>query len=76
MSKGIRHILSQRVPLERGHDYKETFSPVFMKHSFRIIRAHFDLELYQMDVKIAFLNGNIEKEICMVQPESFKLKVS
>ena len=25
-----------------------------------------------MDVKIAFLNGNIEKEICMVQPKSFK----
>ena len=50
-----------------------------MKHSFRIIMAlvaHFDLELYQMDVKIAFLNGSIEKEICMAQPESFKVKVS
>ena len=38
--------------------------------------AHFDMELYQMDVKIAFLNGSIEEEICMVQPESFKLKIS
>ena len=50
-----------------------------MKHSFRFIMslvAHFDLELYQMDVKIAFLNGSIEKEICMEQPESFKVKVS
>ena len=38
--------------------------------------AHFDLELYQMDVKIAFLIGSIEEEICMVQAESFKVKVS
>ena len=38
--------------------------------------TYFDLELYQMDVKIVFLNGSIKKEICMVQPESFKVKVS
>ena len=52
-----------------GIDYKETFSPFFMKDSFRIIIelvAHFDLELHQMDVMIAFLNGGIEKEIYMV----------
>ena len=30
--------------------------------------AHFDLELYQIDVKIAFFNGSIEEEICIVQP--------
>jgi len=29
-----------------------------------------------MDVTIAFLNGSIEEEICMVQAESFKVKVS
>ena len=33
--------------------------------------AHFDLELHQMDVKTAFLNGNIEETIYMVQPENF-----
>ena len=33
--------------------------------------AHFDLELHQMDVKIAFLNGDIEETIYMVQPENF-----
>ena len=38
--------------------------------------AHFDLELYQMNVKIAFLNGSIDEEIRMVQPESFKAKGS
>jgi len=52
-------------------DYKENFSPVFSKDSFRTIMtlvAHYDLELHQMDVKIAFLNGNIEETIYMVQP--------
>ena len=38
------------------------------------LMAHFDLELYQMDVKTAFLNGNIEEEIYMVQPYSFEVK--
>ena len=54
---------------KEGIDYKETFSPVSSKDSFRIIMAlvaHFDLELHQMDVKTAFLNGNIEETIYMV----------
>ncbi|KAK7341990.1 hypothetical protein VNO80_24931 [Phaseolus coccineus] len=55
-------------------DYKETFSPVSSKDSFRIIMAliaHFDLELHQMDVKTAFLNGDIDETIYMLQPENF-----
>jgi len=59
---------------KEGIDYKETFSPVSSKDSFRIIMAlvaHFDLELHQMDVKTAFLNGDIEETIYMVQPEHF-----
>ena len=35
--------------------------------------AHYDLEIYQMDVKIVFLNGDIEETIYMVQPENFVL---
>ena len=45
-----------------------------MKNTCRIIIelvAHFDLELHQMDVKIAFLNGDIEETIYMVQLEKF-----
>ena len=58
-------------------DYKETFSPVSKKDSLRIIMslvAQYDLELHQMDVKIAFLNGDIEEEIYMDQPEGFSME--
>ncbi|RDY04608.1 hypothetical protein CR513_11656, partial [Mucuna pruriens] len=55
-------------------DYKETFSPISSKDSFRTIMtllAHFDLELYHMDVKTVFLNGDIDETIYMVQPKNF-----
>ena len=57
-----------------GIDYNETFSPVSCKDSFRIIMAlvaHFDLELHQMDVKAAFLNGDLEEIVYMKQPKGF-----
>ena len=38
------------------------------------IVAHMDLELYQMDVKIAFLNGELDEEIYMDQPLCFESK--
>ena len=42
-----------------GIDYGETFSPIAMLKSIRImlvIAAHYDYEIWQMDVKTAFLN--------------------
>ena len=43
----------------QGIDYDETFSPVAMVKSIRIllaITAHYDYEIWQMDVKTAFHN--------------------
>ena len=57
-----------------GIDYTETFSPISKKVSLRIIMAlvaHFDFDLHQMDVKTTFLNGNLEEEVYMKQPEGF-----
>ncbi|CAD5191962.1 unnamed protein product, partial [Musa acuminata subsp. malaccensis] len=59
---------------KEGIDYNKTFSPVSKKDSLRIIMtlvAHYDLELHQMDVKTAFLNGDLDEEIYMEQPEGF-----
>ena len=57
-----------------GIYYNKTSSPVSCKDSFRIIMAlvaHYDLELYQMDVKTTFLNGDLEENIYMAQPKGF-----
>ena len=59
---------------KQGVDYDETFSPVAMLKSIRIllaIAAHYDYEIWQMDVKTAFLNGNLTEEVYMTQPEGF-----
>ena len=59
---------------KEGIDYEETFSPVAMLKSIRIllsIAAHFNYEIWQMDVKAAFLNGHLEECIYMMQPDGF-----
>ena len=68
---------------EEGIDYEDTFSPVvkiISVHLIPAIVAHMDLELYQMDVKTAFFNGELDKKIYiyiyiyMDQPLCFESK--
>ena len=59
---------------QEGIDYEETFSPVMMLKSFRIllsIAAALYYEIWQMDVKTALLNGNLDERIYMAQPDGF-----
>ena len=70
------HLVAKGFTQKEGIDYKEIFSPVSSKDSFRIIMAlvaHFDLELHQMDVRMAYFDGDIDETIYMVQPEHFAL---
>ena len=55
-----------------GLDFQETFAPVAKFSSVRLLlslAASLDLEIHQLDVKTAFLNGVVEEEIYMEQPE-------
>ncbi|GJR27043.1 retrotransposon protein, putative, ty1-copia subclass [Tanacetum coccineum] len=57
-----------------GVDYEEMFSSVADIRAIRIlisIAAFYDYEIWQMDVKTAFLNGYLDEDIYMVQPEGF-----
>ncbi|KAK8506671.1 hypothetical protein V6N12_038490 [Hibiscus sabdariffa] len=66
VAKGFRQI--------HGVDYDETFSPVAMFKSIRILLAialFHDYGIWQMDVKTAFLNGKLEEDVYMTQPEGF-----
>ena len=65
------HLVAKGFTQKEDINYKETFSLVSSKDSYKTIMAlvtHSDLELYQMDIKTAFLNGNIDETIYMVQP--------
>ena len=57
---------------KEGIDYFETYSPVTRITSIRMmiaITTLWNLEIHQMNVKIAFLNGDLEEKIYMEQPK-------
>ncbi|GKD99243.1 retrotransposon protein, putative, ty1-copia subclass [Tanacetum coccineum] len=57
-----------------GVDYDETFSPVTDIRAIRILIAiatFYDYEIWQIDVKTAFLNGYLDEDIYMVQSKGF-----
>ncbi|GKF68576.1 retrovirus-related pol polyprotein from transposon TNT 1-94, partial [Tanacetum coccineum] len=59
---------------EQGIDYEETFSPVARFETVRIflaLAAQLKLPVYQFDVKSAFLNGDLDEEVYVLQPQGF-----
>ena len=64
--KGFEH--------KEGVDYNEIFAPVVKLNTIRIVLsivAIEDLYLEQLDVKTAFLHGELDEDIYMNQPEGF-----
>jgi transposase InsO family protein len=60
---------------KKGIDFEEIFSPVVKMSSIRVVlglAASLNLEIEQLDVKTAFLHGDLEEEIYMEQPEGFE----
>ncbi|GJW02217.1 retrovirus-related pol polyprotein from transposon TNT 1-94 [Tanacetum coccineum] len=59
---------------EEGVDVEESFAPVARLEAIRIFlmfAAHMNMVVYQIDVKTAFLNGNLREEVYVSQPDGF-----
>jgi hypothetical protein len=59
-----------------GIEFEETFAPVYIMEAIQFLLAYAcskKIEVYQMDVKSSFLNGELEEEDYIGQPEGFQL---
>ena len=67
-------LVAQGYSQSQGVDYQEVFSPVVRYSSIRALLALAnvrDWEVHQMDVKTAFLQGDLDEEIYMKQPDGY-----
>ena len=66
MVRNKARLVAQGYSQMEGVDYDETFVPVARMESIRILLAlacHLKFKLYQMDAKIAFLNGILKEDV-------------
>jgi hypothetical protein len=67
-------VVAQGFTQIEGVNYNETFAPVAKLASLRVIlalAAELDLEVHQMDIKSAYLNGELKEDIFMKPPPGF-----
>ena len=60
----------------KGINYKETFAPIarlYFLHLLLMIVGLLDLDFHHIDIKSAYLNGDLDKDIYMDQPKGFKV---
>ena len=60
-----------------GKDFFDTYSPITRMTTIRVLfslATSYGIIVHQMDVKIAFLNGELDEEIYMDQPDGFVVK--
>ncbi len=70
-------LVAQGFSQRPGVDFGETYAPVARYETMRAVLAiacHQDLDLHQMDVKTAFLNGELQETIYVKQPKGFAIK--
>ncbi|MCO5571892.1 hypothetical protein L7F22_025640 [Adiantum nelumboides] len=63
---------------KKGVDFNEIFSPVVKMTTLRLVLdlvAIDDIKLVQMDVKTAFLHGDLDEDVYIKQPEGFEIKL-
>ena len=76
ITKHRARLVAQGFSQQPGIDFNETHAPVARFESFRIIlalAASEDWDIEQVDIKSAYLNGHLDEEIFMRQPEGFKV---
>ena len=62
---------------KKGHDYFDTYSSITKIAAIRTLvalAAIHNLVIHQMDIKTSFLNGDLEEEFYMTQPEGFVIQ--
>ncbi|GJS29125.1 retrovirus-related pol polyprotein from transposon TNT 1-94 [Tanacetum coccineum] len=67
-------LVAQGFRQEDGIDFEESFAPVARIEAICIFvanAAHKNMTIYQMDVKMAFLNGELKEEVYVSQPKGF-----
>ncbi|GJU32419.1 retrovirus-related pol polyprotein from transposon TNT 1-94 [Tanacetum coccineum] len=67
-------LVAQGFKKEEGIDFEESFAPIARIEAIRIFvvnAANKNMMIYQMDVKTAFLNGELKEEVYISQPEGF-----
>jgi len=67
-------LVAQGYKQQEGIDFEETFGPVARLEAIRIFlayAAHKNFRVHQMDVKSAFLNGELQEEVYVKQPPGF-----
>ena len=74
VNKYKARLVAQGFAQQHGIDYEETFAPVVKYVSLRTVFAianQYNMDMHQMDVNSAYLNGDIDAEIFMRQPEGY-----
>ncbi|XP_052107645.1 uncharacterized protein LOC110276478 [Arachis duranensis] len=77
IARNKARLVVQGYDQEEGIDFDESFAPVARMKAIRLLlayAAHCGFKLYQIDVKCAFLNGVIDREVYVVQPPGFENK--